>query len=286
MQLRILFTIGLAPVMVSARALAHRSVNCIFSTPVSSGETCQSLADGWNITLEQLIGLNPGIACPDLDTSKEYCVMGAFTDDPTTTASTTTKSPITSSTTTPKPSSTTKSPTTKAPTTSTHHSTTTSRAPITTTSHTPTTPTNGVTTPLPTQTGMVGNCKKFHFVQKDETCDTIAALYSITTAQFIKWNPAAKSGCTGLWASTYACVGLIGGTPTTGNGIATPTPTQPGMVKNCNKFVMVKPGDTCDAIAFWNGVAGGQYVKLWNGLSEDCRDIWANAYACIGIIKG
>jgi hypothetical protein len=61
-----------------------------------------------------------------------------------------------------------------------------------------------VSTPVPTQTGMVGNCNKFHFVRQDQTCEVIAALYSISTAQFIQWNPAAKSDCSGLWASTVS----------------------------------------------------------------------------------
>lgn len=56
-------------------------------------------------------------------------------------------------------------------------------------------------------------------------------------------------------------------TTKTGNGITTPTPAHPGVVKNCNKFAYVNPGDTCDGIGFWNGV-GGQWVKLWNGIEE------------------
>jgi hypothetical protein len=49
---------------------------------------------------------------------------------------------------------------------------------------------------------MVGNCNKFHFVKKDQTCTIIAALYSLSVAQFTQWNPAAKSDCSGLWAET------------------------------------------------------------------------------------
>ena len=67
------------------------------------------------------------------------------------------------------------------------------------------------------------------------------------------------------------------------NGIATPLPAQPGMGKNCNKFVKINPGDTCDSIAFWNGVEGGQDVKLWNGQGETCTGLIAGDYTCIGI---
>ncbi|WQF90152.1 Putative LysM domain-containing protein [Colletotrichum destructivum] len=63
-------------------------------------------------------------------------------------------------------------------------------------------------TPQPIQNGMVNNCKKFHFVQRGQNCDTISRQYGIALANFIRWNPAAGSNCQGLWAETYACVGL------------------------------------------------------------------------------
>ncbi|AEO59463.1 carbohydrate-binding module family 50 protein [Thermothelomyces thermophilus ATCC 42464] len=139
---------------------------------------------------------------------------------------------------------------------------------------------------------MVGNCNKFHFVEKDETCDTIAALYSISASQFLQWNPAAKADCSGLWASTYACVGIIGGTPpatTTraGNGITTPTPVHPGMVSNCNKFAYVNPGDTCDGLASLYHISTSDLVS-WNaGIGgKDCRSLQANTFICIGVTGG
>lgn len=73
---------------------------------------------------------------------------------------------------------------------------------------TSTTPPPSNTTPSPIQNGMVGNCKTFHFVESGQNCEIIAAKYSITVVNFISWNPAAGSSCTGLWANTYACVGL------------------------------------------------------------------------------
>ncbi|KAK4215772.1 LysM-like protein [Rhypophila decipiens] len=79
----------------------------------------------------------------------------------------------------------------------------------TTATPTPTKPSNGVQTPTPIQSDMVSNCKKFHFVQDNQTCDVIARQYSISLSNFVTWNPAVGSSCTGLWAKTYACVGLI-----------------------------------------------------------------------------
>lgn len=74
---------------------------------------------------------------------------------------------------------------------------------------TPTTTNNGITTPTPTQTGMVSNCDEFYFVKSGDTCYSIAMAYGIAIADFIGWNPAAGAGCTNLYASTYACVGVL-----------------------------------------------------------------------------
>lgn len=50
---------------------------------------------------------------------------------------------------------------------------------------------------------------RFYFVKDNDTCDSIAKAHNITPANFIKWNPSAKSDCTGLWSKTYACVGTL-----------------------------------------------------------------------------
>jgi hypothetical protein len=73
---------------------------------------------------------------------------------------------------------------------------------------TPTSTGNGITTPTPTQTGMVGNCRRFHFVAVGEICASIVSRYGITLANFVRWNPAVRSDCSGMWAQTYVCVGL------------------------------------------------------------------------------
>ncbi|KAK3897303.1 LysM domain-containing protein [Staphylotrichum tortipilum] len=68
---------------------------------------------------------------------------------------------------------------------------------------------NGIATPTPIQSGMVTNCRSFHWVTIDQTCETIVKQYSISMANFVKWNPAVGSTCTGLWAKTFACVGVL-----------------------------------------------------------------------------
>ncbi|TDZ15613.1 LysM domain-containing protein [Colletotrichum orbiculare MAFF 240422] len=74
---------------------------------------------------------------------------------------------------------------------------------------TPVQPGNGVATPSPIQSGMVANCKTFHFVRSDESCRIIADKFGITVANFVAWNPAVGSSCAGLWANTYACIAVL-----------------------------------------------------------------------------
>jgi hypothetical protein len=73
-------------------------------------------------------------------------------------------------------------------------------------------------------------------------------------------------------------------TTTSGSGITTPTPTQSGMVSNCNKFVLLSPGDTCDIIAFFNGpISTGDYIRWNSGVGSDCKNLQAGTYACVGV---
>ncbi len=170
----------------------------------------------------------------------------------------------------------------------------------TVTATTVTTPTavvgaNGIATPTPTQSGMVTNCNKFVKVNPGDTCN-IVAFYNgpISTENFVLWNGGVGGiPCTNLQAGTYACIGVTGtvtATPTPtavvgANGIATPTPTQSGMVSNCNKFVKVNPGDTCNIVAFYNGPISTENFVLWNGGvgGMACTSLQAGTFACIGV---
>ncbi|KFA70303.1 hypothetical protein S40285_09187 [Stachybotrys chlorohalonatus IBT 40285] len=162
--------------------------------------------------------------------------------------------------------------------------------PSTTTRTTATT--TGVIRPSPTQAGLIESCVAFYMAVSGDTCDSIVVGYgTFTLVQFRTWNPAVGSECRSLWAETYYCVG-IPGTPTTsirptttstrptstttrGNGIATPSSTQPNIVKNCNRFYLVQPDETCQQIAARNGITL-QRFKTWNPS--------ANTYACVSII--
>lgn len=151
---------------------------------------------------------------------------------------------------------------------------------------TPTNPGNGIQTPQPTQPSMVGNCNKFHHIFPGNTCDQITSFNHISMQDFITWNPKVGPQCTGLVADANACVGVIGGgTPTNpGNGVQTPQPTQPGMVKNCALFHHIFPGNTCDQIAAFHHISLQDFAT-WNPqVGPQCTGLLADANACVGLI--
>ncbi|KAL9941389.1 hypothetical protein D7B24_004411 [Verticillium nonalfalfae] len=146
---------------------------------------------------------------------------------------------------------------------------------------------NGITTPTPIQPDIVSNCNRFHLIVSGDRCSTVSAKYGIPVANFLEWNPKALSNCSGLKRNAYACVSVIGFTPTPtnpGNGITTPTPTQPKMVTSCDKFYFIQSGDLCSTVAVRSGISVDDFLK-WNpAAGSDCAGLWAGAYACVSVI--
>ncbi|KAI0413503.1 carbohydrate-binding module family 50 protein [Xylaria grammica] len=224
--------------------------NCNKFYYVQDGDTCSVIAALYGITLAQFYAWNPaaGSTCATLGLHDYVCVG---TLDAT--------------------------------------GTTTTTAPTTTT----TKPGNGISTPTPVQTGIASNCNKFYEVQSGDICGNIVAVYGISLQNFYAWNPAVGSSCTTLIPGDYVCVGIVGFTTTTttptttaslGNGIATPTPYQAGMVSDCDEFCFVKDGDTCGNIAADKGISVAHFYA-WNpaaGLNT-CKTLQAQTYACVGV---
>jgi hypothetical protein len=79
-----------------------------------------------------------------------------------------------------------------------------------------------------------------------------------------------------MWADVYACVLVVGHTPTPvapGNKVMTPEPVQAGMTTRCKTFHLMKLqetrsdlaqryGITMEEIKAWNPAAGSQCVGL------------------------
>ncbi|KAF3210944.1 hypothetical protein TWF192_000029 [Orbilia oligospora] len=235
--------------------------NCISWEYVAAGENCRTvLAKRPGVTLADLYKWNPAIGsdCSGLWAQTWVCVAVKGWVPPSTTTTTTTKA-------------------------------------------TTTTAGNGINTPTPTQAGMVGNCNKFYFVKANDGCSAIASQAGIPIAKLYEWNPALNGDCTGLWADVYVCIGTTTytatlttttkstttttrTTTTSNNGVATPSPIQDGMTKNCNKFYFVKSGDGCSPIASQFGVTLANFYA-WNpAVKNDCSGLWANVYVCVGLI--
>ncbi|KAH7190960.1 hypothetical protein BKA60DRAFT_471939 [Fusarium oxysporum] len=160
-------------------------------------------------------------------------------------------------------------------------------------SPTATTTGNGISTPSPIQTGMVDNCSHFYKVQKGDTCDYIAEYHSIPLEDILKWNPAVGPECRKMVAGTWLCwqtIGYVRPKPTTttnasptspGNGIVTPSPTQPGMIKNCEKFHYVEKGQNCAWIAAKYGIAPSRLEEWHTSITNGCDGLWANSNVCV-----
>ncbi|KAH8432867.1 uncharacterized protein LDX57_010497 [Aspergillus melleus] len=164
----------------------------------------------------------------------------------------------------------------------------------TTTTETTTKPTNGIATPTPTHPGMVDNCNAFYKVKSGDGCAAIAQTHGISLSQFYAWNPSVGKGCEALWSDYYVCVCIVGVSPTTttkavtstrsGNGVATPTPIQPGMTTSCKKFYQVVSGDECGKIASKAGITLQDFLK-WNpGVGGGCESLWLGYYVCIAVL--
>ncbi|KAI9163905.1 LysM domain-containing protein [Paramyrothecium foliicola] len=138
-----------------------------------------------------------------------------------------------------------------------------------------------------------------------KTCDQVLAENFIDLATFRRWNPSiaercfltvGKSYCVEAFAarhhyqqdtSTTSSSSTARTTTTTsapGNGIPTPTPLQPNVVGNCDKFYLVRNGDTCDSIAAAHGITSSMF-RTWNAnVGGTCGGLWRDAYACVSIV--
>ncbi|KAF7554689.1 hypothetical protein G7Z17_g2696 [Cylindrodendrum hubeiense] len=268
MQLTYILAAGFLPQLLFARHVpSRRAVECDFTTTADSGATCSSFASSWGLSVETLQSLNPGITCPSIDTSKSYCVMGTVTADPTTTSKTSTTTSIT--------------------TTSTS---TTLKTSTTTTSTTMSAAANS-----PTMPGLADDCDGFHKVSSGDQCDTIAAAYSISVAQFKTWNTYIDDNCSNLWLDYYVCVHTPGASTTTSTTKTSTTttstttsatsysPTMPGLISTCDGFYKVSSGDLCDTIASKYSITVAQF-KTWNTYIDDnCSNLWLDYYVCVHV---
>ncbi|KAL5335499.1 hypothetical protein BJX70DRAFT_410391 [Aspergillus crustosus] len=277
-----------------ALALSRRAVECHFSTTAAASNTCASFASSWGLTISTLQQLNPGITCPNLDTSQSYCVIGTVTEDPEepgTTLTTTTCSTTTTTTTT-----------------------------MTTTTTTSSAPSNS-----PTMPGIAENCDAFYLIsitvdqlkswnsEINDNCSNlwlgyyicvhvpgatttsaapepiITSAYSISVNQLRSWNSEINADCSNLWLGYYICVHVPGATtiqpanPEPTEDPSDPTPQMPGIVENCQLFHLIESGDSCWSIYTEAGITLEQFLEWNTQVDAACSNLWLGYYVCVGV---
>ncbi|KAI1801809.1 carbohydrate-binding module family 50 protein [Daldinia bambusicola] len=151
--------------------------------------------------------------------------------------------------------------------------------------------------PTTADSNTVSDCSWWIVAKSTDTCAAIASASGISVSDFeLVYNPSVGTACTLKNGQSY-CVERNYGIPpvitssttssappttTTGNDVVTPTPSQPGMVNNCNKFDFVETHDNCSAIATRNGITVAQLIE-WNNAGADCTALWGQVYVCVGV---
>lgn len=245
-----------------ANPVSSRAIECTFNAHAEAGDTCDTLASSWAISVDELKGLNPGIDCSGtLPAGAEYCVEGTGAEPIPTTTTTTT-------------------PTQEQITT-----TTTSKSPEETCYK---------NAPKNVQPGTVCGCDKWHLVQKTTTCEGIISYDKITAGDFYRWNPQiGGEACTGLWLNYSVCVHGPNAhkPPTTTTSAKPPQNTcyknapknvQPGTVCGCDKWHAVGDTSTCEGIIKHDKINADDFYK-WNPKigGRACTGLWKGYSVCV-----
>jgi LysM repeat protein len=154
----------------------------------------------------------------------------------------------------------------------------------------------GGTAPAPTQSGIVSGCVLYSNASAGDTCYIFAQEHNVTAADLYLWNSVlgdAGAYCsTQFWSGYWYCIGTQASQPTpsatptpVSSGQPAPTPTQSGIVSNCDKYAKTSPGDTCAKFAADQGIGSAQ-LYAWNTQlgpqGQNCStEFWANYYYCV-----
>lgn len=106
-------------------------------------------------------------------------------------------------------------------------------------------------------------------------CNLISGLFYCVEINFVTMSLPPASPPTPTTSQSAA-------TTLSENGITTPTPTQTGMVKNCNKFYLVASEDSCFDIAASNHIALNDFYAWNTAVKTACTGLFAGYYVCVG----
>ncbi|EHK21759.1 uncharacterized protein TRIVIDRAFT_201746 [Trichoderma virens Gv29-8] len=235
-------------------------------TPATAEDNlCTTFISYWGITIDQLYAWNPAVGnnCQSLWLDTSYCVSA---EDPT--------------------------PSTTSSTTALTSSTTTSGGP-----------------PAPTRPGTVQGCQKWYVVKSGDSCGDVATQNGITITQLVAWNTDVNpTTCDGFWPDYAYCVkgpttsstskppsttskppsstskppSTTSKPPSSTASSGAPAPTRPGTVQGCQKWYVVKSGDSCGDVATQNGITITQFVA-WNTdvNPTTCDGFWPDYAYCV-----
>ncbi|KAF2850136.1 carbohydrate-binding module family 18 protein [Plenodomus tracheiphilus IPT5] len=124
---------------------------------------------------------------------------------------------------------------------------------------------------LPTQTGSIENCGRYHSVVDGDTCNLVCLLYGITFSALRKFNTYINDGCTNIWLKSSVCVGEVTAQPVSTDGSCGPqnkdaTCTGSGFGSCCS--VQGYCGDSvdhCSPGACYSGACSGSSTSTLDG---------------------
>ncbi|PYH91868.1 LysM domain protein [Aspergillus ellipticus CBS 707.79] len=64
------------------------------------------------------------------------------------------------------------------------------------------------TTSVEPMPDIISTCTTYYYVNEGDSCYSIEQAYSISEADFVKWNPDVGEGCASLWEGYFVCVGV------------------------------------------------------------------------------
>ncbi|KAM4068044.1 hypothetical protein HRG_009666 [Hirsutella rhossiliensis] len=85
-------------------------------------------------------------------------------------------------------------------------------------------------------------------------------------------------GSTGLTNAAVVSTGTV-----EARAASPPSPLQPGIAANCNKWYMVKPHDYCAAIAAEHGISTEKFIQWNSGAGPECKSLLSGYYACVAV---
>lgn len=115
---------------------------------------------------------------------------------------------------------------------------------------------------------------------QNDTCAGILDEFGyLSMSDFVKFNPAVKSDCSGLWANTYYCVYdyASSSTPFPPTVSKAPSSLPSGIASNCTSWYQATVGDDCDVIPQMFGTFSKSAFVGWNpAVKSDCSGIQVN----------